>query len=99
MSDLRSLWASLHDGVLEHARIADGLVSLIVDVPHVRDHAKLPLEARFAVRARGQPALSVLGWYEPAAPRPTGHDEAAFAAWSALGTMRSVDWNALSRSE
>jgi len=98
MPDSRSLWASLHDGLLERVRIEDGLVSLVVDVPHVRHHAKLPSEARFCVRAVGQPSLSVMRWCEPTAPRPMGHDEAAYTAWSALGTLRSIDWNAFAAS-
>ncbi len=94
----RSLWASLHDGRVERAQIEDGVASLRVDVPHVRHHAGLPREARFTIRASGAAALSVTRFHPPDAPRPPGGDTAAAAAWSALGTMRSMDWDAFARS-
>lgn len=98
MAEPRSLWVILHDGLLERVRIEDGLVSLVVDVPHVREHAKLHDDARFCVRARGLPSLWVAQYHAPSVPPPAGHERPAAVAWRALGTLRSIDWDAFAAS-
>lgn len=90
----RSLWSALHDGSLERIVIADGATTLTFDVPHVRHEAKLGSDARFVLSARGSVSLAALAWIDPMTPRPPSSDPAEAAAWSKLGTMRSLDWDA-----
>lgn len=100
MTTTHDLGAILHDGIFDSVLEAGDVCTLVIDIPHVREHQGHEEAQRYQLRCERVRVRTFSVWEPPADPRPvhpSGIDPEsrakADADWFARGTFVPQDWS------
>lgn len=91
------LWPTLHDGDLDAVHEVDDVLTLQIDVPHVRKHHGHDNTQRYQMRCEGVTTRTFTLWTPTDTPEPADA-EGANTGWWSKGTFVAQEWSQFARS-